>query len=211
MQLTTRSSARVWAYMPLSPALPNGVRTPSRKTTSRRVRDTGGPSQRRTVTDWRVTVKTVMVPVSNIAGKPHLLGGGYGRRFEGRWGSRGSRAIDGLLDDGGGDVDLPLTGPEPEQGLGDGLQGRFGRGSPQHPAQEVRGQQVLHGNVVGVGELTQGCAGLNQPCCGNRITFGPGSGRRWTVGARGESGKISLGHLAGALQRAEPLALVSAY
>src|SRR5450759_6007046 len=47
----------------------------------------GGPSQRRTVTDWRVTVKTVMLPVSNIAGKPHLLGGGYGRRFEGRWGS----------------------------------------------------------------------------------------------------------------------------
>ena len=39
--LTTRSSARVWAYWPLSPALPNGVRTPSTKTTSRRVRGGG--------------------------------------------------------------------------------------------------------------------------------------------------------------------------
>ena len=38
----TRSSARVWAYMPFSPALPNGVRTPSTNTTSRRVRGTGG-------------------------------------------------------------------------------------------------------------------------------------------------------------------------
>ncbi len=31
---TTRSSARVFQYMPLSPALPNGVRTPSTNTTS---------------------------------------------------------------------------------------------------------------------------------------------------------------------------------
>ena len=36
----TRSSARVSAYMPLGPALPNGVRTPSTKTTSRAVRGT---------------------------------------------------------------------------------------------------------------------------------------------------------------------------
>ncbi|GAA4313966.1 hypothetical protein GCM10023162_20160 [Klenkia terrae] len=41
MQRTTRSSARVWAYMPFGPALPNGVRTPSTKTTSRRERDNG--------------------------------------------------------------------------------------------------------------------------------------------------------------------------
>ena len=38
MTLTTRSSARVPAYWPLSPALPKGVRTPSTKTTSDRVR-----------------------------------------------------------------------------------------------------------------------------------------------------------------------------
>ena len=38
----TRSSARVWAYMPFSPALPNGVRTPSTKTTSWSARGTGG-------------------------------------------------------------------------------------------------------------------------------------------------------------------------
>ena len=40
--LMTRSSARVWAYMPFSPALPNGVRTPSTKTTSWSARGTGG-------------------------------------------------------------------------------------------------------------------------------------------------------------------------
>ena len=40
MTRTTRSSARVWAYRPLGPALPNGVRTPSTKTTSRAVRGT---------------------------------------------------------------------------------------------------------------------------------------------------------------------------
>ena len=39
--LTTMSSARVWAYWPFSPALPNGVRTPSTKTTSRSVRGGG--------------------------------------------------------------------------------------------------------------------------------------------------------------------------
>src|SRR4051812_46589505 len=38
MQRMTRSSARVLAYMP--PALPNGVRTPSTKTTSRTSRGT---------------------------------------------------------------------------------------------------------------------------------------------------------------------------
>src|SRR3954469_328424 len=41
MQLTTMSSARVRAYMPFAPALPNGVRTPSTKTTSRREPGTG--------------------------------------------------------------------------------------------------------------------------------------------------------------------------
>ena len=41
MHLMTRSSARVSAYWPL--ALPNGVRTPSTKTTSRWGRDTGAP------------------------------------------------------------------------------------------------------------------------------------------------------------------------
>ena len=40
---TTRSSARVSAYRPFGPALPNGVRTPSTKTTSRAVRGTVGP------------------------------------------------------------------------------------------------------------------------------------------------------------------------
>ena len=43
MQRTTMSSARVWAYMPLSPALPKGVRTPSTKTTSLTVVGTGPP------------------------------------------------------------------------------------------------------------------------------------------------------------------------
>ena len=36
MTFTTRSSARVWAYMPFSLALPKGVRTPSTNTTSDR-------------------------------------------------------------------------------------------------------------------------------------------------------------------------------
>ena len=38
MHRMTMSSARVSAYMPLGPALPNGVRTPSTKTTSRTAR-----------------------------------------------------------------------------------------------------------------------------------------------------------------------------
>ena len=63
------------------------------------------------------------------------LGGNFGSRLGG--------AVDGLLEDGAGDVDLPLTGPEVEQGLGDGLHRLVGRGSPQHPAQGVRRQQVL--------------------------------------------------------------------
>ena len=43
MALTTRSSARVLQYWPFSPARPNGVRTPSTKTTSRTVRGTVPP------------------------------------------------------------------------------------------------------------------------------------------------------------------------
>src|SRR6188768_2239462 len=42
MTLTTMSSARVCAYWPLSPALPNGVRAPSTNTTSRNVRLAAG-------------------------------------------------------------------------------------------------------------------------------------------------------------------------
>src|SRR4029079_10619640 len=100
MQLMTRSSARVWAETPLAPALPNGVRTPSTNTPSRSVRGTGPP--------W--------------AGRLVGLFAEYGRRVLGH-----GRAVDGLLEDGPGDVDLPLTGAEVVQGLCDGLQRRVGR------------------------------------------------------------------------------------
>ena len=54
MQRITRSSARVSAYMPLGPALPNGVRTPSTKTTSRTARGAraGGTVRARDPPGW---------------------------------------------------------------------------------------------------------------------------------------------------------------
>ena len=152
-----------------------------------------------------------MLPASNFARNPcHWLGRGLdGRRGRGFAGRR-SRAVEGLLNDGAGDVGLPLTSPEPEQGLGDGIQCRFVRGSPQHAAQGVRRQQILDGDVVYLGELTQGCARLNQSGGSNRVTLGPGSCRWRTVGVHGERRKIRLRHLTGSLQRGEPLSLVSA-
>jgi len=48
--LTTMSSALVSAYRPAGPAFPNGVRTPSVKTTSRAMRGTWPPLVRRSMT-----------------------------------------------------------------------------------------------------------------------------------------------------------------
>src|SRR6478735_1535096 len=82
MHRTTRSSARVWAYMPFSPALPNGVRTPSTKTTSESARGTVPPDVvlQRSGRDYcrvtsgptgpRVTILTTMRPRQEPGG-PH--------------------------------------------------------------------------------------------------------------------------------------------
>ena len=55
MHRTTRSSARVWAYMPVGPALPNGVRTPSTKTTSRE------PAATECSSFWSVSARMLLV------------------------------------------------------------------------------------------------------------------------------------------------------
>src|SRR6478752_2710217 len=158
MHRMTRSSARVWAYMPLSPALPNGVRTPSTKTTSLSARGTVPPSGSRVdgpartpasgrdsarppryyfsvtsrPTGLRVTILTTARRARAHASGGRVLGAGEG-------------------DERHGDRRLPATCPHGRERIGD-LGGRRRSGTlPQEAAQQVRGQEVLdrHGELLG--------------------------------------------------------------
>src|SRR5688572_4835206 len=96
--------------MPFGPALPNGVRTPSTKTTSRNERDMGPPQE------WepaRRGTAPAKLPAGNPAAKPGVPPAGRPTRSRLGRDSRRREELDRELD-------LPLAGAAGPQHLGDG-------------------------------------------------------------------------------------------
>src|SRR3954454_15684207 len=130
MQRITRSSARVSAYMPA--ALPNGVRTPSTKTTSRTSRGTASLPD-----EWN----GVILLVGNYAGPAHR--GNVTPRRRSRSGGTRVDLRKSLGDAVGDQRHLPGAGAETAQRIAHRLRGDLVRRGPRQPADEVRADQIF--------------------------------------------------------------------
>src|SRR5690606_10302050 len=129
--LTARSSARVFQYMPFSPARPNGVRTPSTKKTSE-MSATLPPG-----VGFDLSLGAAHPGPESLGANLRSALGALRGRLRGFYKGIGD-LLCSLLN-------LPRTRTELGETAADRV-GRRPRGLPGQPAQVLRGQQVLRGH-----------------------------------------------------------------
>ena len=197
MQRTTRSSARVSAYMPFGPALPNGVRTPSTKTTSRNERDMGLLQECGAGSD-RARHPSSYPPVTHRRARGVPTSGSAARS--------GAQAVtaSASVSRSRRQLDLPLAGAAGPQRLGDRSSASRGSGGLHTSRRtQVRGDQVLRRHGVLRRELGQRPRGGLQPRArpGRGRPTGAAAAARRRAAVRGSSSSGS-GAAAGERRRA---------
>src|SRR4051812_5213885 len=139
MQRITRSSARVSAYMP--PALPNGVRTPSTKTTSRTSRGTASLPAGEPKFLWSECYSPVTKVRQGVAENVTAVGCANPRSSRDRIGQHLGKLH-------GEQLDLPVPRAEAAQRVGDRLRRHLIRRGPGEPANVIGADQIFRGKPV---------------------------------------------------------------
>src|SRR5215211_7241856 len=183
--------------MPFGPALPNGVRTPSTKTTSRAVRGTGPPPGAGYLRPECYSPVTIS-GTGACCDLAHERALGWWPTLPGSL--IGQRRGEGVHSE----VDLPRTGAVRAQRVGDRGDAERLRRRPGQPTDAVRGEQVLGGQGVFGGQRRHLLPGAGQACGGGRVAVGPAVGWWRPVAAAGRRGQRGVRQVAGPLQRRQP-------